>query len=116
HPGSDMLPFAIARSSPYVNPNSRIAVATITAGTTQRVVRRASRRQGASSERDLPGPRDLLLFVIAGLTRPVSIDADQSSRRACVTGASYLATDAGSVAAGSTNSQRADAKNAPDPW
>src|SRR5439155_17226234 len=105
---------AIARSRPYVTPNSRIAAATMAVGTTQSVVRRASRRHGVSRGRRLPEPRTVVLFVIAGLTYPVRNDADQSSRLACVTGASYPATDAGSMPRGSTNSQRADARNARD--
>src|SRR5207245_6029457 len=97
HPGSDMRPFAIARSRPYVTANSRAAAATIAVGTTQSVVRRASRRHGASRGRRPPEVRTVVLFVIAGLTNPVRNDADQSSRLACVTGASYPATDAGSI-------------------
>jgi len=74
HPGSDMLPFAIARSRPYVTAKSRMAAATMSAGTTHRVVRRASRRQGGSSERRPLAPRVLVLSVIAGPTYPVSIE------------------------------------------
>jgi len=116
HPGSDMRPFAIARSRPYVTPNSRIAAATMAVGTTQSVVRRASRRHGVSRGRRSPEPQTVMLFVIAGLTYPVRIHADQSSRLACVTVHRTPQRMPGASSGGFTNSQRADAKNGRDPW